>query len=313
MTNKKIKTIFLGTPDFAIPGLKAILNDERFEVILIITQPDKKVGRSQELSPPPVKLMAQEYKIPVIQPHKITAIKEKISSLKPDLAVLIAYGQIISEEILNIPKFGFINVHASLLPKCRGAACIQGTILDGDKTTGVTIIKLDQGLDTGPILKQVEIKIEPEDTATSMHEKLAILSSQILGDALSDYVQGKITPKPQTQSGKSYVKTLKKEDGKINWLHSAIRIERQIRALNPWPGTFTSWQGKNLKILSVSNEILDINKHKIGKVFLHNNQPSIQTGNKALIINSLQLEGKKPVLAKDFIRGNKNFVGTILG
>lgn len=312
MSANKIKTLFLGTPEFAVPGLKAILEDNRFEVIAVITQPDKKVGRHQELAPPPVKVVAQENNIKVLQPEKISDIKNEIADLKPDLAVVIAYGQIIPKDILDIPEHGFINVHASLLPKCRGASCIQGPILDGDKITGITIMKIDEGLDTGPILQQAEINIELDDTASSMHDKLSKLSARILGDVLNDYIDGKITPKPQPKTGVSFVKTLKKADGQINWQNSAINIERMIRALNPWPGTFTDFQGKNLKILSASHKILDINKYKIGKVFLHNNKPTIQCGQGALAVNRLQLEGKKKIEAEDFIRGNNDFVGCVL-
>ena len=313
MSNRNpIKLIFAGTPDFAVPGFRALLNDENFKILAVITQPDKPVGRHQILTPPPIKTEAQKNNIPVWQPDKIAEIKEKIRQINPDLAVLIAYGQIIPQEILDIPRFGWVNVHGSLLPRWRGAACVQAPILVGDKKTGVTIMKIEKGLDTGPILKQTEMKIDPKETAETLHDKLSTLGSEILPDAIKDYIDGKIELKPQNNSEASYAPTLKKEDGEINWQKKAEEIERMARAFYPWPGTWANWQNKKIKIISVSPASLKINSYKIGQIFLHDNQLAVQCGQNALIIKKLQLEGKKETTAEEFLRGYKDIVGQIL-
>ena len=317
MSTKKIKMIFAGTPDFAVPGFKALLADKNFKIAAVITQSDKKIGRHQILTPSAIKIAAQKNKIPVWQPNKIIDIKEKIAETKPDIAVLIAYGQIIPAKILNIPAYGWVNVHGSLLPKYRGAACIQAPILAGDKKTGITIIKMETGLDTGPILKQTEIKISPGETTETLHNKLAALGAAILLDTIKNYIKGKIKPKPQDNSRASYVKMIKKEDGKINWQKEAKEIEQMIRALNPWPGTFTEYKMKKarnkiLKVLEVEHEPLKINKYQRGKIFLRKGQLAIQCGQDALIIKKLQPADKKAITAKEFLSGYSNLIGNIL-
>ncbi|MDD5291354.1 MAG: methionyl-tRNA formyltransferase [Patescibacteria group bacterium] len=319
MSNRfPIKIIFAGTPDFAVPGFRALLADKDFKILSAITQPDKPVGRKQILTSPAIKTEAQKNNIPVWQPNKIADIKEKIREINPDLAVLIAYGQIIPQEILDIPRFGWINIHGSLLPRWRGAACVQAPILANDKKTGITIMKIEKGLDTGPILKQTEIKISPEETAETLHDKLSSLGAKILPGVIKDCVEGKIEPKPQNNSEASYAPTLKKEDGKIDWQKKAEEIERMARALNPWPGTWTNWQDKKsclrrqVKIKKTESKILPINKYKLGQTFLHNNQLAVQCGQDALVIKTLQLEGKNEMTAQDFLRGYKEIVGQTL-
>ncbi|MDD5071682.1 MAG: methionyl-tRNA formyltransferase [Patescibacteria group bacterium] len=313
MSNRNpIKLIFAGTPDFAVPGFRALLSDKDFKILAAITQPDKPVGRKQILTPSSIKIEAQKNNIPVWQPNKIAEIKEKIKGAKPDLAVLIAYGQIIPQEILDIPRFGWINVHGSLLPRWRGAACVQAPILAGDKKTGVTVMKIEKGLDTGPILKQTEIKINPEETAETLHDKLAELGAKILSATIKNYINGKIKPEPQDNSMASYAPTLKKEDGKINWEKEAEEIEKMARALNPWPGTWTKFKNKKLNIKNFNPKILEINKYKPGQTFLHNNQLAVQCGQNALITKKLQLEGRKKITAEEFLRGYKDIVGQIL-
>ncbi|MFA4834008.1 MAG: methionyl-tRNA formyltransferase [Patescibacteria group bacterium] len=313
MSNQSpIKIIFAGTPDFAVPGFKAMLADKDFKILAVITQPDKPVGRKQILTPSTVKTEAQKNNIPVWQPDKIAEIKGEIKKSNPDLAVLAAYGQIIPQEILDIPCFGWINVHGSLLPRWRGAACVQAPILASDKKTGITIMKIEKGLDTGPILKQTEIKIDPEETAETLHDKLARLGAKILPGTIKEYIDGKIKPKPQDNQKASYAPTLKKEDGKINWQKKAEEIERMVRALTPWPRTWTNWQNKIIKIVSISPTPLKINNHKIGQIFLYNSQLAVQCGKNALIIKKLQLEGKKETTAEEFLRGYKDIIGQIL-
>ncbi|MFA4941260.1 MAG: methionyl-tRNA formyltransferase [Patescibacteria group bacterium] len=312
MSNKeKIKIIFAGTPDFAIPSFQSLINENNFEILAVITQPDKKQGRKQILSPTPVKITAENYKIAVWQPEKIKEYEKEIIKANPDLGVVIAYGQIIPQDILDIPRYGWINIHASLLPKYRGAACVQAAILAGDQETGITIMKIDKGLDTGPILKQTKIKINKEDTAETLSDKLAKLGAEIIVETLKNYISGKIKPKNQSNSESTYVPTLSKADGKIDWQKNAEEIERMTRALNPWPGTWTELNGKKIKIISAFPNILKINKYKIGETFLSDGKLAVQCGQNALLIKRLQLEGKKETTAEEFLRGHKENIGQI--
>ncbi|MBU4601071.1 methionyl-tRNA formyltransferase, partial [Patescibacteria group bacterium] len=212
--NKKIQTIFIGTPDFAVPSLKALVKDDYFDVAGVITQPDKPVGRKQILTPPPVKAEAEKYRIPVFQPQRISNFKFPISHI--DLIVISAYAQLIPKEILSIPKYGCINVHGSLLPKYRGAAVIQAPILNNDKKTGVTVMKMDAGLDTGPILSQAKIAIRQTDNSGILYDKLSAIGAGLLIKTLKKYINGEIKPMPQDEKKASYVGVLKKKDGKIN-------------------------------------------------------------------------------------------------
>jgi methionyl-tRNA formyltransferase len=313
----KLKIIFAGTPDFAVPTLQALLADADFEITAIITQEDKPVGRKQILTPPPVKVLALSKNIPVWQPKKLKDITEEISKLAPDFIIVIAYGKILSEAVLAIPKYGCINVHASLLPRWRGAAVIQAPILAGDAETGVTIMKMDKGLDTGPIIAQMKVNVLKNETAETLHEELSKLGAKILPETLKAFAVGKMELKKQDDSLMTYAKELKKEDGRIDWTKPAIETERKVRAFTPWPGTFSQIKDKkeeikNIKILEVEGTIAKINKFEIGKVFLENEKMTIQCGDGALIIKRLQLEGGKPMNAEEFLRGHVDFIGTIL-
>lgn len=312
MKKDKFKTVFMGTPDFACPILKALIADENFNIILVVTQKDKKIGRKQVVTAPPIKVVAQKNDIPFIQPGKIKEAKEKLKKIKPDFIVVAAYGQIIPENILDIPKYGPFNVHASLLPKYRGSAVIPAPILNGDKETGVTIIKMDTGIDTGPILYQEKIDIKEYETAQKLHDRLANLGAKILPSALKKYVQKELKLVEQNLSQGNYIKMLKKEDGKIDWNKNAKRIERMIRALNPWPGAYSHFKKSIIKIIEAENETLKINDYKIGEVFLHDKKLAIQCGQNAIAIKKLQLEGKKQVTGEEFLRGQNNFPGSIL-
>jgi len=311
----KIRTIFIGTPDFGVPALEALIASSDFEVIAALTQGDKKIGREQIISQPPIKVCALKNHIPVFQPEKINNFFEELKNLQPDLIIVAAYAQIISEEILNLTKYGCLNIHASLLPKYRGAACIQAAILNGDAETGVTIMKMDKGLDTGDIIKQFPIKISGDDTAEILFDKLSKLGGEIIVPTLLEFIAGKITPQKQDEAAASYVKILKKEDGKINWQDSAEKIERQVRAMYSWPGAFGELRINNeelkiIKIIKASSKILEINNKKVGEVFLHKNQLAVQCGENALIIETLQMAGKKVLSSEEFLRGN-NIVGKI--
>ena len=311
---KKIKIIFIGTPDFGIPSLVKLINDENFDIVSVITQEDKKVGRKQELKTPIIKQTALKYNLPILQPKKISDITEKIKQLAPDLIIVIAYSQIIPKQILNIPKYGIINIHGSLLPKYRGASCIQAAILKGDKITGITIMKMEKGLDTGPILSQAKIKINNTDTTGILFDKLSQLGANILIPTIKGYVNKKIKPIPQNNSKSSYVGILKKSDGHINWNKSAEELERFIRTMHPWPGSFGELETKNqtIKIINIKHEPALINKHKSGTIFLDNNKLFIQCAKNSLEIKNLQLSGKKIMTAKEFINGYSKYIGKIL-
>lgn len=315
MSIEPIRTIFAGTPEFAVPSLNALIADGDFQVSAIVTQPDKKTGRKQVLTPTPVKKQARENNIPVLQPFHITEIKEELQKYQPDVIVVVAYAQKIPPNILDIPKYGAFNVHGSLLPKYRGAACLQAPILNGDKKTGITIMKMDSGLDTGSILAQQEIELTSQDTASTVHDKLAKLGADVLPSSLKDHIHGKKELTPQDDSQGSYVPTLKKKDGKINWQQPAEKIEKMVRALNPWPGTYSyiNYSGNKkmmIKILGVAPEILKINEYPSGTLFMDRQENlEVQCGENSLRIIKIQPEGKKPMTGEDFIRGYKNLIG----
>jgi methionyl-tRNA formyltransferase len=308
-----IKVIFVGTPEFAIPSLQSLLRNTDFKVEAVITQPDMPVGRKQVLTAPPVKLLAQECGIPVLQPQKISQITDQIRALQPDVIVVVAYAQIIPESILNIPKYGCVNVHGSLLPKYRGASVIQAAILNNESKSGITIMLMDTNLDTGPILSQTEISLDKNITADQLYDQLSALGGKNLTHTLKEYISGKIKPQAQDNSQASYVRQLKKQDGLIDWTKSAAEIECFIRAMNGWPSAWTWVKGKQLKIINVQRQPIEINAQKPGKTFTYNNGLAVQCGQDSLIIFGLQIEGKKEMTTQEFLNGNKDFVGSILG
>jgi len=312
--NKKTKIIFIGTAEFGLPAFLALTkdSDSDFEIVLVITQPDKPIGRKQIITSSPIKIAAEKKNITVLQPEHIIDIREKISLLKPDLIVVAAYAQLIPEEILNLPKYGCLNLHASLLPKYRGAAIIQAAILNGDVETGLTVIKMDKGLDTGAILAQATININDEDTAGTLYNKLSEASADFLIETIKKYLTGKITPEKQNSNQANYVKVLTKSDGLINWLKPASYLEKFIRAMNPWPVAWTWWNGQQVKIISAQKQLIEINSYKPGKTFKYNAGLAVQCGQNALIIKSLQLEGKNALTSEEFLRGHKDFMGSIL-
>lgn len=307
MSQKTYKIIFMGTPDFAVPGFKALYNDGRFEIAAVVTQEDKPVGRKQELLPTPVKKAALELGLSILQPKRLKNIADELKSLEPDFIVVIAYGQILNEEVLSIPKIACVNVHASLLPKYRGAACLQAPILNGDKETGVTVMLMDKGLDTGDILHQEKIKLDGTETLEIVHDKLAGIGASILGNTLIDLAEKKITPQKQDESLASYVKVIDKKDGWINWNDDAEISERKIRAFNPWPGSFSYLDGKMIKIIKAETRKID-NNLPAGQIFSENKELLVKCRQNALLILELQLEGKKATDAKSFLAGHSQII-----
>lgn len=306
---KRLRTVFMGTPDFAVPSLRALADHDKFEIVAVVTQPDRPAGRNLKIAPSPVKALAVERKLPILQPDSLSDIKPELISLAPDIIVVVAYAQILPEDIISIPRFKCINVHASLLPKYRGASCIQSAILNGEKETGATIMLLDKGLDTGPILSQIPIDISDTDTTSTLTEQIAMIGANILPDTIIRYVNQDIIPHPQDNSQATYVGLIKKEDGRIDWNRNAEYISRQIRAFDPWPGTWTELDGKKIKILEADSHVLKVNTYAIGEVFGHDGRLAVQCGQNVIIVNKLQLEGKKAMDSKTFLLGYKEILG----
>ena len=309
-----MRVIYMGTPDFAINPLKSLIKS-RHEVAAVFTQPDKPQGRKQEMVMPPVKRLALEEGTPVYQPDKIREQKwvELVREINPDVAVVAAFGQIIPKEILDAPRFGCINIHASLLPRYRGASPIQWSILNGDDETGITIMQMDEGIDTGDILLQKSLPIAADDTADTLFEKLSVLGGPVLLEALDKLETGSIKPKKQDEKDASYVSMIKKEMGLLCWKRDAKSLERQVRAFNSWPCAYTFLNGKQLKIWKSRVWPYEVGELSPGQVIIENDRLGVVTGKDLLEILELQLAGKKRMAASDFIKGYRNLQNAILG
>ena len=304
-----MKIVFMGTPDFAAGILAAVL-DAGYEVAAAVTQPDRPKGRKKEPVPCPVKELAVMRGIPVLTPERVRRPEEvaKIRELAPDVILVAAFGQILPKELLEIPRFGCLNVHASLLPAYRGAAPIQHAILDGMTETGVTIMQMDEGLDTGAILTQKVIPIAKDETGGSLFDKLAALGAELLVESLPKVFAGELVPVPQPkESTTAYAAMLKKEDGHIDWTESASVIERKIRAFSPWPGAYTSLAGKNLRIWQAEvSEEAPIVSLLPGEILPHpEGLLTVGTGDGCLILKEIQMEGKRRMSTAEFLRGHK--------
>jgi len=294
----------MGSPDFSLPILRALA--DAYHVVGVVTQPDRASGRGRELKPPPVKLLAQELNIPAMQPEKLREPEamEQLRQWSPDLIVVAAFGQILKKDVLYLPRFGCINVHASLLPRWRGASPIQTAILHGDEETGITIMKMDVGLDTGPILSQKSIRLTRDDTAGSVFEKLSHLGADLLIETLPDYLSGKLQPVPQPDEGVTYVPMLKKEDGQLDFTHPADELERRVRAFNPWPGAFMDFDGMLLK---VHRAHVEDGKAEAEQRLIYRDQPAVGAGGGLLILDEVQPAGKKSMSGKSFLAGARHW------
>lgn len=302
------KIIFFGTSSFAIPSLRSLLTDQRFEVVGVVTQPDRPVGRHAELTPPDIKrfLIEQHASIEIHQPEKLKeeAFKSWIESVgrECDAFVVVSYGKILPPWLLDLPKRGIVNVHGSLLPRWRGAAPIQAAIASGDSMSGVTVMLIDADLDHGPILGQAEEPITATDTGASLHDRLADLGGTILVPTLVEYLEGRIIPKEQNHAKATTCRTLTREDGKLDVSKTAEELERMIRAYDPWPGTWTEWNGKRLKIFSVS--ISNKTEETSGTIFLKDGKTLLACGEgTALELTRVQPEGKKEMRGEEFSNG----------
>jgi methionyl-tRNA formyltransferase len=301
-----LRIIFMGSPEFAIPILKELASN--FTVQCVFTQPDRPSGRNRVLKAPPIKEVATMFGLDIFQPEKLKSpgVIEKVQNLNPDLIVVAAYGQILRPNILNLPKYGCLNVHASLLPRWRGASPIYAVILAGDKTTGATIIKMDDGIDTGAILAQESLIIEENDTLKSLSDKLSLLGAKLVIKTIPDYINGRVQLRNQEADKATYSPQLKKEDGLLNFEKPAEILERQIRACNPWPGAFFDFEGQQIKVLKAKIQaqvFLPIGKREIiGK------RPMIGTCDGALEIIELQPASKKKMSGEQFLQGARSWI-----
>ena len=309
-----MKIVFMGTPDFAVPCLQALL-DHGETVVGVFTQSDKPKGRGYQMTPPPVKELAVSKGIPVFQPKTLRdeAVFEELKALDPELIVVVAYGKILPKNVLDLPKFGCINVHASLLPKYRGAGPIQWAILNGEKVTGVTTMYMGEGIDTGDMLEKAVVPLAADETGGSLHDKLTVLGAELILSTLDKLEKGTAVRTPQTDENTCYAKMLKKNMGDIDWTMDAVSIERLVRGLNPWPSAFTRWNGRMLKIWEAKVLPDPAVKAPCGSVISAGEEGlKIQTGNGVLCVTSLQLEGKKRMDTAAFLRGYQIEPGCIM-
>ncbi|HAG68741.1 MAG TPA: methionyl-tRNA formyltransferase [Lachnospiraceae bacterium] len=310
-----MRVVFMGTPDFAAGILQAVI-DAGHEVVCVVAQEDKPKGRGRETSAPPVKVLAERHGLRVFQPQRIKeeASVRYLKELKADAFVVAAYGRILSKELLELPGLACINVHTSLLPRYRGAAPIQWAIINGDKTTGVTIMRMDEGLDTGDILLQREVPIEPSDTAESLSLKLMDAGGRLTAEALKLIEEGRAVYTPQNTEGASYAPMLKKEMGLLDFNKDSVVLERLIRGLYPWPGTFTFYRGRLLKVFSAELSENDIKKKAApGTVTELKDGITVSTGDGSIRITGVQPEGKRKMSAVEFLRGCRMETGEVLG
>jgi methionyl-tRNA formyltransferase len=306
------RIVFFGTPSFALPTLQSLL-DGREQVVGIVTQPDREKGRGRRVVLSPVKELALRYDLITLQPERAKegAFQEALKNLQPDVMVVVAYGQILPKSVLSIPKYGAVNVHASLLPKYRGAAPIAWAILNGEKVTGVTTMLLDEGMDTGDILLQTEVPIGDDDTCETLHDRLASSGAQLLLETLEKMKVGNIRSFPQDHSKATYAPPLKKEDGHINWKKEAKEVDRHIRAFNPWPGAFTKCGDQLLKIYKGETRER-APAGRIGMViWVGSDFIEVETGKDSYLIKEVQLEGRRKMTIREFLSGHPMLVGTV--
>lgn len=307
----KLKTIFMGTPDFAVPCLEVL--QDKTEILAVITQPDRPKGRGHNMQPSPVKVKALEYGLPVLQPEKIKteAFTAELEKMQPDLIVVVAFGQILSQRILDIPRLGCVNVHASLLPRYRGAAPIHWSIINGEKKTGVTTMLMDAGLDTGDMLLKDEVEITAEMTTEELHDKLMAMGGRLLAETIDGLAEGKIVPEKQDDSLSNYAGMLKKETGHIDWHKSAQDIHNLIRGLNSWPVAWSIKDGKNYKFWKTRAESGKTDKAPGTVAEIRKNSFCIAAGEGLVEVLEIQPPSKKRMSAGDLIRGHGVEIGDV--
>jgi methionyl-tRNA formyltransferase len=302
----------MGSPEFALPDLKSLVNV--YSVVGVVTQPDRPAGRGRTMTPPAVKILAQELQLPCIQPLRLRS-PEAIAQLRawqPDLIIVAAFGQILRPEVLDLPRFGCINVHGSLLPRWRGAAPIQAAIVNGDTQTGITIMRMDAGIDTGPFLSQRSIPILPEDTTTSLSQRLSRVGAELLMETLPGYLNGELVLHTQDETVATYAPMLKKEDGQLDFTLPAMALVRQVHAFTPWPGAYTIWKDQPFKVRQamakpMSEAMASSPSLEPGYRTIVNGLPAILTSDGILILEEVQPAGKKPIPGSVFLQGARDW------
>ena len=314
MTSNPLRLVFMGTPDFAVPALGALL-DAGHEVVGVFTQPDRRSGRGRRLSAPPVKEFSESHSLAVFQPASLredAEARQRISDLAPDAIVVAAYGLFLPDDTLAVPRLGCLNIHPSLLPRHRGPSPVATAILEGDETTGVTIMLLDEGMDTGPILNQSESRIGADETCDELTARLFDVGANLLVETLEQRSDGSVTPTPQDDANATVTMRLQRSDGEIDWNDTAESIARRVRAFTPWPGTFTTWDGRTLKVLR-AKPMEESHDYPPGKIItMNDSQVAVATGQGILRLVSVQIEGRRAFSAEDFARGYPDFVGSKL-
>ncbi len=310
-----MRVILMGTPQFAVAPLRHLVL-EGYLVEAVYTRPDRPAGRGRSPLPPPVKRVALEYQLPVYQPASLknAAVIDGIAKLRPDCIVVAAYGQLVPPPVLEIPRFGCLNLHPSLLPRYRGASPVPAAILAGDDFTGVSVMLMDAGLDTGPLLARSQIPISPADTGGTLTARLSGLAARLLPEVLSRRARGDITSRPQEEAEASFTRPLTKREGEIDWSRPASEISRGVRAFYPWPGAYSRWRGKRLGIIEAV-PLAGIRNAAVGEVVALGGEGAeigISTGSGVLKVLKLQLEGKRALPAAEFARGQRGFVGSVL-
>jgi len=308
-----VRIVFMGTPSFAGPALR-LLKSNGYEIAAVYTQPDRPAGRGCKVSFSPVKQIALELGLKVVQPVSLKKEEafEELKSFAPDAIVVAAFGQILNRAVLDLPRYGCVNIHPSMLPKYRGAVPVAASLLNGDSFTGVSIMLMDEGLDTGPVLSQAQIPIQKYDNMGVLTDKLAFIGACMLLETLPDWAKGRILARPQDEAAASYFRTITRESGIIDWSEDAVLIWNKVRAYYPWPGCYTRWQGKNIKIIEAAPVAWQGNA-AIGEVIaLPHGGAGVVTGRGVLNIVTLQPEGKKPMPSAEFLRGQRQFIGSVL-
>ncbi len=313
-----MRVIFMGTPEFAIPPLKHLILNQ-YQVVAVYTQPDKPAGRGRSLSATPLKKAALVWKLPVVQPVSLKSaeVVAQLAKFHPEVIVVAAFGQILPQSVLDIPGCRCINIHPSLLPRFRGVSPVAAAILAGDEFTGVSIMLMDRGLDTGPVLARAQIPISAQDTTGSLTAKLALIAAQLLSEILSRWSRGELTPQPQNEAEATYSGSISKAEGEIDWRLPAVGIWRRVRAFQPWPGCYTRWRGRQLKVIEAV-PLPAIRALEVGQVVALTSAVEskaafgISTGEGILGVLRVQLEGKRAMSATEFLRGQGQFIGAIL-
>ncbi len=308
-----MRIVFMGTPEFAVPSLERLILNQ-YQVVTVYTQPDRPAGRGRTMVSPPMKEVALRLGLPVLQPVNLKSVEEvsRLAELKPDVIVVAAFAQILPKAVLDIPAYGCINIHPSLLPRHRGASPVVAAILAGDEFTGVSIMLLEAGMDTGPVLSRAAISVTPWDNTGSLTGKMSLIAASLLQETLIGWLRHEIVPQPQNDAEATYFARVTKVEGEIDWSLPAVEIWRRVRAFNPWPGSYTRWRGRQLKIIEV---VPVTGESEAGRVLAlpgPEAMPGVGTGDGILGLLRVQLEGKREMSAADFLMGQRDFIGAIL-